>query len=217
MNVIENQFREEPIKIPSPHRQRNEVFDSSGLSDALVEQVNALCHIASIKPVTQNFIESALRIVVAKAIQVHDYDKTFPLDRATRKINLEGMAGFEDWCHDDMEITNCFVTCPRQEAALSYIIEACDDPVPMKKQAAEYCKPVMLSPMEVQMIEAVTLNESSSTSGFEEDAGSLVLNMKSPSFTEDLKRFHSELDNELRLSPVAKENWCGIAAVKDNC
>lgn len=215
--MVEKQFGGEPIKIPSPHRQCKEVLDSSGLSDALVEQVSALCYIASNNPVTQNFIETALRNVVAKAMQVRDYDKTFPLDRATGKINLEGMDGFEDWCHDDMEITNCFVTCPRQDAALSYIIEACDDPVPMKKQAAEYCKPVMLSPMEVQMIEAVTLNESSSSSGFEDDAGSLVLDMKSPSFTEDLKRFRSELGSGLRLSPVAKENWCSTAELKDIC
>lgn len=182
-----------------------ETIDISRVSKKLVDYVRLLFLFALNKPSTQTSFEQALKSLLQKTEEAMGEDESFLFQDQPIMDEQNRLLGFDDWCDDDMEIKNCFVSCPDQEEALGFLIRASDETSLGKKQASDcYNEAVMLSLVEKQMHEAISLNKEERFLDIEQGAGSQVLNLNSASFNEKLEQFHSDIiqiDNDKVRSP----------------
>lgn len=209
MHAHRKRARDETSQSPSEKKNRVKQCDASSFPGQLMELVSGTCRLAASRPAAQKLVKETMKTLLAEVKELCDSDDD--LCSTTDRIACEqkGVADFEGWFDiDDMEIRNCFVSDPNQEAAVEYLIHACNEIGSPQAPCGPSRKPGMLSPRQVRMIDAVELNEGTgSFDAFDRiSACSTVIDLESASFADNLKSFHAQINPEENWAADAKQN-----------
>lgn len=192
--------RDEANQSPAGRKTRKMLTDISCLPESLAELVSDTCRLAALKPKAQKLLESSMQKLCKEVNELCGAEGDLSSTNEGSASEHQDGKEFEGWFVDDMETRNCFVSSPTQAAAVAYLIQSCketgspeqtDAPVPMKK-------PGMLSPRQVQMINAVQLKDLpwSVEPGDRKEVASTVVDFNAESFSGLLNSFYRHTNAE---------------------